>query len=163
MQGLFLTLYIVLLSSGSFGQDSTIARIPIIEVEINTNCEPTFFTPSPYFKKNRFIWTSVGIGSAWGGSMIGLSQIWYSQINKSPWNIFDDSKNWLQMDKGGHFYTAYKLNAFTTEMYEWSGVKSKNAVWYGLGVSLGFQTTLSSWMHLQKNGDGHGEIWQEMH
>lgn len=101
-----------------------------------------FFSPSPTFNKNRFIWTSVGIGGTWAGGMIGLNEIWYSQVTKSPWNSFDDSKNWLQMDKAGHFYTANKLNSLTTEMYQWSGVKNKNAIWYGLGVSLGFQTTL---------------------
>lgn len=102
----------------------------------------SFFSPSPNFNRNRFIGTSIGIGGAWGGSMIGLNQIWYSQVEKSPWNTFNDSKNWLQMDKAGHFYTAYKLNLFTTEMYEWAGVKEKHSIWYGLGVSFGFQTTL---------------------
>jgi uncharacterized protein YfiM (DUF2279 family) len=119
----------------SVGQDTS-------AIEIKHDLRPSFFTPDHQFNKGRFIGTSIGIGGAWAGSMIGLSEVWYSEIEKSPWNTFDDSKQWLQMDKVGHFYTAYKLNALTTEMYQWSGVQPKNAKWYGLGVSLGFQTTL---------------------
>ena len=122
------------------------------ELEVFVLPKPTFFAKDWRFNRNRFIWSSVGIGSAWGGSMIGLNQVWYRQINKSAWNTFDDSKNWLQMDKVGHFYAAYKINALATELYEWSGVKSKNAVWYGVGVSLGFQTTLELL-------DAHTEEW----
>lgn len=114
--------------------------------------KPSFFYPSYKLNKGRFIGTSIGIGGAWAGSMIGLNEIWYKQVPKSSWNTFDDSKQWLQMDKAGHFYTANKLNLFTTEMFEWSGVKAKNAIWYGLGVSFGFQTTLEFL-------DAHTEEW----
>lgn len=104
--------------------------------------QTSFFEASDSLNNNRFIGTSIGIGAAWSGSMIYLNEIWYSKVEKSPWNTFDDSGNWLQMDKAGHFYTAYQLNRFVTDMYRWSGVKQQKALWFGAGVSLGFQTTL---------------------
>ncbi len=102
----------------------------------------SFFQPSENFNKKRGVYTSVGVASAWTGSMIGLHQVWYKQIEKSSWNTFDDSKSWLQMDKAGHFYTSYKLNALTTDLYRWSGMQTKYATWLGITVSIGFQTTL---------------------
>ena len=137
-----LLLFMVLMSLTSIGQDSTSHNLTAQQSVGVEYFKVGFFDRDPNFNKKRFIGTSIGIGGTWAGGMIGLNQIWYSQINKSPWNSFDDSKNWLQMDKVGHFYTAHKINALTTEMYEWAGVKSKNAIWYGFGVSLGFQTTL---------------------
>lgn len=73
--------------------------------------------------------------------MIGLSQVWYSQVEKSPWHSFDDSKNWLQMDKVGHFYISHKISQFCRDKYVWSGVDNKTATWIGAGISIGYQTT----------------------
>jgi uncharacterized protein YfiM (DUF2279 family) len=112
----------------------------------------SLLTPSSSFHKGRFIGVSSGIGATWAGSMIGLHQIWYSKVPKSSWNTFDDSKNWLQMDKVGHFYTAYKINALTSDLYKWSGTPNNSHLYYGLGVSFGFQTTLEFL-------DAHTEEW----
>ena len=112
----------------------------------------SFFQPSENFNKKRGVYNSVGVASAWTGSMIGLHQVWYKQVEKSSWNTFDDSKSWLQMDKAGHFYTSYKLNALTTDLYRWSGMQTKYATWLGITVSIGFQTTLEFF-------DAHTQDW----
>ncbi len=69
-------------------------------------------------------------------------QVWYKNVEKSKWHNFDDSRNWLQMDKAGHFYTAHKLNMWCTDMYRWTGYDRKKSLWIGTGISLGYQTTL---------------------
>lgn len=107
----------------------------------SSNSQRDFWNNSDSLNTTRFIGTSIGIGSVWSGSIIGLTQVWYSGVEKSPWHTFDDSKNWLQMDKAGHFYTAYKLNQLTTELYRWSGAKKSTSLWMGIGVSVGYQTT----------------------
>jgi len=73
--------------------------------------------------------------------MIGLSQVWYSQVEKSPWHSFDDSKNWLQMDKAGHFYISHKITQFCRDKYVWAGLDNKTSTWIGAGISVGYQTT----------------------
>ncbi len=100
-----------------------------------------FFLPSDSLSKGRVIGTSVGIGTFWSGSMIGLSQVWYSQVDKAPWHSFDDSKNWLQMDKAGHFYISHKISQFCRDKYVWSGVDNTTATWIGAGISIGYQST----------------------
>ncbi len=102
----------------------------------------SFITPSDTLNKPRLIGMSASIGTVWSGSMIGLWQIWYKDVEKTGWHTFDDSKNWLQMDKVGHFYTAYKLNSLCSSMYRWTGVNRKKSVLIGTGISLGYQATL---------------------
>jgi uncharacterized protein YfiM (DUF2279 family) len=73
--------------------------------------------------------------------MIGLSELWYGKVEKTQWHTFDDSRNWLQMDKAGHFYAAYKINQLNTELYRWTGLNRRKALWLGTGISIGYQTT----------------------
>jgi hypothetical protein len=102
----------------------------------------SFIKPSDTLNKSRLIGMSAAVGTIWSGSMIGLWQIWYKDVEKTPWHTFDDSKNWLYMDKVGHFYTAYKLNSLCTSMYRWTGVNRQKSVLIGTGISVGYQTTL---------------------
>jgi len=138
----------------------------------------SFFSPSDSLSNGRLIGVSVGVGTVWAGSMIGLSQIWYADSEKTKWHSFDDSKDWLQMDKAGHYYTAYKLNMLTTDLFRWSGFNRRKSLWLGTGVSLGYQTTLEmldaynadwgfSWSDMLANGLGTASymtqqlIWDE--
>lgn len=122
MRTIFLSLIFLGMSSFGFSQNS-------------------FFVNSDSISKRRVIGTSVGIGTFWSGSMIGLSQVWYSQVEKSPWHSFDDSKNWLQMDKAGHFYISHKITQFCRDKYVWAGLDNKTSTWIGAGISVGYQTT----------------------
>jgi hypothetical protein len=133
----------------------------------STSAQGRFFLPADTVSKSRLIPVSIGIGATWSGSMIGLSQVWYKDITKSKWHTFDDSKNWLQMDKLGHFYTSYQINKLTSSLFRWSGVNHKTSVIIGSGVSLGYQTTLEmldgythewgfSWSDMAGNALGTG-------
>ena len=138
----------------------------------------SFFATPDSLNKGRLIGVSVGVGSVWAGSMIGLSQVWYADSDKTKWHAFNDSKDWLQMDKVGHYYTAYKLNQLTTDMFRWTGFNRRKSLWIGTGVSLGYQTTLEmldaysaewgfSWADMLANGLGTASymtqqlIWDE--
>ena len=107
-----------------------------------TATSQSFFDESDSLNKDRFYASTGAIAGVWTGSMIGLSQIWYKDVEKSPWHTFDDSKNWMQMDKIGHVYTANKISLLTGNLFRWSGVKNKRAAWAGFGIGLGYQTTL---------------------
>jgi uncharacterized protein YfiM (DUF2279 family) len=103
--------------------------------------QTSFFANADSLHIGRFIGVSSGVGVVWSGSMIGLSELWYDEVEKSKWHTFDDSRNWLQMDKAGHFYAAYKINQLNTELYRWTGLNRRKALWVGTGISLGYQTT----------------------
>lgn len=127
--------------------------------------QPSFFEKADTLHPGRTIGISTGVGSIWGGSMIGLWQLWYADSEKTGWHSFDDSDEWMQMDKAGHFFTAYKLNELNSRAFEWAGVNHRTALWIGTGVSLGYQTTLEfldaynadwgfSWSDVAANGIG---------
>jgi uncharacterized protein YfiM (DUF2279 family) len=122
MRTIFLSMIFLCLSSPSFSQNS-------------------FFVESDSISKGRIIGTSVGIGTFWSGTMIGLSQVWYKDVEKAPWHTFDDSRNWLQMDKVGHFYISHKISQFCRDRYVWSGLDNKRSTWIAAGISVGYQTT----------------------
>lgn len=116
-----------------FSQDST-RTIPQSRI--------SFFQQAASPNKGRIIGVSSSVGGIWAGSMIALQTVWYANGSSGTFQFYDDSKNWLQMDKAGHVYTAYQLNRLTKDLYRWSGVDQKKATWIGFGVSLGYQTTL---------------------
>lgn len=88
----------------------------------------------------------------WAGSMITLHNVWYSKTDRSPFHVFDDSKNWLQMDKIGHVYTAYKINETASSLFKWTGLKPTTATLIGSLTSFGYQSTLELF-------DAYSEDW----
>lgn len=134
-----------------------------------------FFQPADSLNKARVIGTSIGVGSVWTTSMIGLSQVWYADFPKSKFHTFNDSKEWMQMDKMGHVFAAYHLSKQTSSLYRWSGMSKKNAAWIGAGVGWGYQLSFEfldgtnaawgfSWSDIVANTFGSGlflaqELW----
>jgi len=104
--------------------------------------QTSFLQPADSLQTNRVVPVTIGIGTVWTGSMIGLSQIWYKDVAKSPFHTFDDGSNWLQMDKVGHVYTNYKISLLCGDALKWSGIKHKKAAFLATGIGLGYQTTL---------------------
>lgn len=75
-------------------------------------------------------------GGIYAGTVIGLNQIWYKDFEREHFHFFNDDKEWLQMDKVGHAFSAYYLGLVGMEAYKWAGVNKTKQIW--LGGSLGF-------------------------
>ena len=78
----------------------------------------------------------------YAGSMIGLYQLWYKDYAQSNFHFFNDNNEWLQMDKLGHFTTAYYISRIGFESLRWCGLDSKPAAWLGSMSSFLFLTTI---------------------
>ena len=74
---------------------------------------------SPVNKK-RLMTVVVGTGLAYTGTMIGLSQVWYSQYNHQSFQFFNDAAEWKQVDKLGHFYSAFHIASIESRALQWS-------------------------------------------
>lgn len=61
-----------------------------------------------------------GTGLAYMGSMIGLNQVWYGQYNRQSFQFFNDAAEWKQVDKLGHFYSAFHMASIGSRMLQWS-------------------------------------------
>lgn len=126
----------------------------LIFLYTNVNChgQSTEGIAADSLNRKKLIIVAAGTGAGWAGSMTALYSAWYSQEQLSGFHFFDDSKNWLQMDKAGHVYTAWKINELTTSMFRWTGLNRRTSLLIGSSVSFGYQATLEIF-------DGLSEDW----
>jgi len=124
----------------------------IILFALNGRGQSQFFEPSDTLREGRMIGASAFIGATWTGSLIGLHQIWYADNWGGEFQFFDDSKQWMQMDKVGHFYAGQLLAQKTSELYQWSGVSPSKSRIIGSAISFGYLTSFEAL-------DGHAKNW----
>lgn len=82
-------------------------------------------------KKNRQVFVTAFNVAAYGGSLVLLDHAWYSKETRAPMHSFDDSGEWLQVDKVGHAWTAYNTGRVSTALWDWTGMPHRKAVWIG--------------------------------
>ena len=98
-------------------------------------------TLTPHQKKKR-IWLVGGASIVgYSGVMIALSSAWYSQYKQTSFHTFNDFPEWKQVDKVGHFYSAYIESRASMEMWRWTGIDRKKRIWLG-GMSGAFYQTV---------------------
>ncbi len=59
-------------------------------------------------KKHNTVFSIVTIGAG-ATAFIGLNELWYKDYPRSSFHFFNDSKEWMQMDKFGHAFTSYQI------------------------------------------------------
>ncbi len=85
--------------------------------------------------RNGRTWLVAGAHAAlWGGSYIALNKAWYADYPKESFHFFNDNKEWLQMDKAGHVWTAYQMSRISSELWRWAGLSHQQSTWLG-GIS----------------------------
>lgn len=125
------------------------------------------------------IWMMAGITTGlYGGALAVLSNTWYNQYPKSRFHTFDDTPEWLQMDKAGHFYSAYMEGKISREMWRCTGLPEKQQIWIGGLSGFVYQSVIEildaysaewgfSWTDMAANAGGStlmiGQelIWRE--
>lgn len=114
--------------------------------------------PDSINKKRLF--TTIGIET--GTYLTGLSFlsfIWYKDHERVPFHFYDDSKGYLQIDKAGHAYGAYRESYSAYYALRWAGVDKKKALIYGGPIGLIFQTPIEVFDGLY---EGWGFSWPDM-
>ena len=86
--------------------------------------------PSKVDKKKRNI-LLISEAATYTVALVGLNQLWYADYPKSSFHFINDNEEWLQMDKLGHVTTSYYSGVAGIKAYQWTGMKRKNAIWYG--------------------------------
>ena len=86
------------------------------------------------------------------GAIIGLNELWYKDYSKSPFHFINDNKEWLQMDKLGHMYSAYHIGNAGANLLQWSGATKKQQLLYGSTLGFVFLTAVEVL-------DGYSEKW----
>ena len=107
--------------------------------------------PSTVDKKKRNI-LLISEAAIYTGALVALNQLWYADYPKSSFHFINDNGEWLQMDKLGHMTTSYYSGVVGIKAYNWTGMKRKNAIWYG-GLTGTFFLTIIEVL------DGQSEQW----
>jgi hypothetical protein len=92
--------------------------------------------------KKRLAYLLVGVNTVYVGSMVALSEIWYKDYPKSSFHFFNDNHEWLQLDKVGHFTTAFHESVFGVKALRWAGVPNKQAILFGSLAGFIYQTPI---------------------
>lgn len=84
-------------------------------------------------------YTTVGASAATLGV---LGTAWYGDEGFTSFRVFDDSKEWLFMDKAGHLTTAYQVSRLVHGAWLWTGVSERISRRNAAITALGFLTAI---------------------
>jgi Predicted periplasmic lipoprotein (DUF2279) len=108
--------------------------------------------PADTLHKGRF-WTAMGVGTAaYSASMYGLYNAWYKDYPLGKFHVFNDNREWNQMDKLGHLVSAYNESKWVFGGARWVGLSPKQAAWAGFAGGMFIQTSFEVF-------DGFSEQW----
>jgi uncharacterized protein YfiM (DUF2279 family) len=88
-----------------------------------------------------------------------LNGAWYTQYDRSAFHSFDDSAEWLQMDKAGHFFSAYTLGRWGHAAWDRCGTSSRESILVGGSLGLIFLTGVEV---LDGTSAGWGFSWTDV-
>lgn len=111
-----------------------------------------FLMPSDTFNQARF-WACAGVGAGlYAGASVGLYHAWYKNYDLGPFRTFDDSGEWMGMDKAGHLMTAYTQADIAYRGLRWTGLRPGRSTLLAIGVGTVLQGTIEVM-------DGFSEKW----
>lgn len=73
----------------------------------------------------------IGSSVVYTGALIGLNELWYSDFERQSFKFFDDSQEWKQVDKAGHFLAAFHISSSSYKGLKWAGVKEHKSIFWG--------------------------------
>ena len=115
------------------------------------------FPDSAIQRPLRQFWIITGLGYV--GAQAGLYTAWYRHQSTQRFQFFNDGAQWKQVDKAGHFYSAFQLSQLSTHAFQRAGTEHRKSFWYG---------SLAGWLLLApvEVFDGfsqaYGFSWQDM-
>jgi len=78
----------------------------------------------------------------YGGTYVVLGKLWYQNYQTSSFHLFDDSHEWLQMDKVGHAYSAFWITRANYQVFSWAGYNHRQSVLLSSASSWLFISTI---------------------
>ncbi len=114
---------------------------------------------TPSISKQKIRLASTINLTAYSSTIILLNNTWYKNYPKSKFHNFNDSKEWLQVDKIGHAWTAYNIGKAQTELWKSTGISDKKATIIGGLSGSGFLTAIEI---LDAHSQNWGWSWADM-
>lgn len=102
----------------------------LLSIGLGTQGQDSSFSGFPTKK-----WVLGGVQAGlWGGTFYSLNKTWYANYPRSDFHLYNDWKEWQQMDKAGHAWSSYQISNHTSKIWQWAGMEKKKAVLIG-GIS----------------------------
>ena len=124
--------------------------ISVTKLNDSSNFPPTLSNSSRYLtsldssklNKRRLNRLIVGGTILYTSAMTGLYFVWYSNGDQTSFHFFDDSKEWQQVDKVGHFYSAFHIARASAEAFKWTGLEERKAFFWGAMTGIILMTPI---------------------
>ncbi len=79
----------------------------------------------------------IGSTIGYGITLVALNELWYEDSGKQSFQFFNDNDEWKQVDKAGHFFSAFYLSYGASSALRWANVKPKKSDLIGSLVGFG--------------------------
>ena len=99
-------------------------------------------------RQNIILISNVSIYSI---SYTGMYFLWYKNNEKQNFHFFNDSKEWLQMDKVGHGFSTYYISKTIYNELEWANIDNKKSLNSSLLYGFVTVSTIEIWDGFYKN------------
>jgi hypothetical protein len=109
-------------------------------------------------KTKKIVLGSIAGGTT-TGSLIYLNQIWYKSYTSGSFHFFNDTDEWLQMDKAGHAFTTYTCGRILAETMQRAGFKRGHSIFIGGTSGLIYMTAIEI---MDGFSNGWGFSWSDM-
>jgi hypothetical protein len=116
-------------------------------------------TISSEIRKKRLIVLGVGVNLAYTSSMLALNEVWYKNSPRTSFHFFNDNNEWNQLDKIGHFTTAFHESAVAIHALRWAGLSEKKAVLIGSLAGFVYQTPIE---YFDGRSSEYGASWGDI-
>lgn len=84
--------------------------------------------------------THAALSTAAVGSLVALNQIWYAPYSSGNFHLFNDSNQWMQMDKMGHAFTGYFITSEINRLHNWAS--DNKQPWVGAVYAMSYLSAL---------------------
>jgi hypothetical protein len=106
----------------------------------------TFLLPADSVSKNvspkKVGLLAGGIAVGYVGGLAVLSQAWYNENDQTSFHFFNDNSEWKQMDKAGHFWSAFQESKGGVDALKQTNLTEKQAIWLGSLTGILLQTPI---------------------
>ncbi|MEA1875749.1 MAG: DUF2279 domain-containing protein [Bacteroidota bacterium] len=132
----------------------------LLIIGIGGVAQPGFMTSYPdTLNKKRLVTALACETGLYVAGLSFLGYIWYKDHERVPFHLYNDSKGYLQMDKAGHGYGAYRESYAAYYAMRWAGMDKWKALIYGGTAGMIFQTPIEIFDGLY---EGWGFSWSDM-
>jgi hypothetical protein len=84
-----------------------------------------------HLNKKRLRTLAVSSATTYSIALIGLNELWYKDADRQSFHFFNDNAEWNQVDKLGHFYSAFYLSHGASKALSWCGIQQQKSNAYG--------------------------------